>query len=101
MLHHKHAADVPAWQSNLVFQLPDDEQSIVAKYLDAQVFTASMPDEVTAEKRAELIHSRRLILIHFCRALPCCVFDPRLAAPVFKYYVSVRDSLKDLNHVKS
>ena len=78
-----------AWQASLHLQLSHEQQLALANFVDGQVFATPLPDTLTADVRAAQVHKRRILLLHFCRALTAGTIKPRYASLVFKHYLTV------------
>ncbi|GAV02989.1 hypothetical protein RvY_13482 [Ramazzottius varieornatus] len=88
VLHHHPKAEAPAWQSSLNLQLNHEQQSVLANFIDSHVFSSTLPATLPEDARAFQVHKRRLLLLHFSRALTAGTIKPRYASAVFKHYLT-------------
>lgn len=89
VLHHHPQPEEPAWQSSLHLQLNHEQQSVLANFIDSHVFASTLPATLPEDARASQVHKRRLLLLHFSRALTAGTIKPRYASAVFKHYLTV------------
>ena len=78
--------EVTAWH----FPLSNEQQLVLANFVDSHVLGCPpLPNTLPNDVRFDMVHKRRLILIHFCRALNVMTVKPRYASAVFKEFLTV------------